>query len=256
MYSGTTLTPFSGRILGGHQKLDRVARSHLKKILDDDSIFPKSKKILHFEGRKGPDAIKRKSPSVDEPWHYYSPFEKEDSELIELINDHYKKLVKEVKKKNEERVAFEAAWLAHALTDGLTPAHHYPYEESIEKIWESNKESRTTLRSKWFPPAVSVRDRLTKSWKVWGPKGLMSMHSLFELGIATIIAPLSMKESIPTKEDLKYARKIGHSEVFKQAAKEIAVYDVRHKLGPNIAKTIALVLYLALVDAGYINQNK
>lgn len=267
MYSGTTLTPFSGRIIGAHQKLDRVARTHLKKILDDDSMFPKSSKILHFEGKKGPDAIKRKSPSVDEPWHYYSPFDDTDSQLIDLINDHYNKLVQELKSNNTEAIAFEAAWLAHALTDGLTPAHHYPYEENIEKIWGANKESRTTLKSKWFPPADSAKERLNKTWKVWGPKGLISMHSLFELGIAGIIAPLSMKESVPKPAELDKAQKDGPLEVFKDSAREIAilnmyerflkrgwstklVYDVRHRLGPNIAKTIAIVWYLAVLEAG------
>lgn len=266
MYSGTTLTPLSGRILGAHQKLDRVARNHLTKLLDDDSVFPESRKILHFEGKKGPDAIKRKSPSVDEPWHYYSPFDNNDSELLDLINDHYKKLVKELKADNKEAIAFESAWLAHAITDGMTPAHHYPYEQNIEKIWGTNKESRTTLKSKWLPPGETRKERLNKTWKVWGPKGLISVHSLFEFGIATIIAPLSMKESLPSKSELDQANRDGHLEVFKHAAREVAVldmyerfqkkgwttklvYDVRHRLGPTIAKTIAIIWYLALAEA-------
>lgn len=267
MYSGSTLTPFSGRILGAHQKLDRVARTNLKKILDNNDNFPSSRKILHFEGKKGPDAIKRKSPSKDEPWHYYSPFDNEDSQLLELIDQHYKKLVLELKSKNQERIAFEAAWLAHALTDGLTPAHHYPYEKNIEKIWGGNKESRTTLKSKWFPPADTVKERLNKTWKVWGPKGLISVHSLSELGIATLIAPISMKDSLPKQSELDNASKIGHLEVFKHAAREIAVLDmyerfikkgwspklvvdIRNKLGPTIAKTISIVWLLAIYEAG------
>lgn len=266
MYSGTTLTPFSGRILGAHQKLDRVARNNLKKLISNNGDFPTSRKILHFEGKKGPDAIKRKSPSVDEPWHYYSPFNEEDSQLLDLISDHYIKLVQELKSKNQERIAFEAAWLAHALTDGLTPAHHYPYEQNIEKIWGGNKESRTTLKSKWFPPADTVKERLDKTWKVWGPKGLISVHSLFELGIATIIAPLSMKESLPNQSELIDAQKIGLLEYFKNTAREIAildmydrfvkkgwspklVIDVRNKLGPAIAKTITISWYLAINES-------
>src|SRR5688572_21960375 len=133
MYSGTSLTRVSGRVLGAHQKFDRVARSHLDKIATNSSSFPKSARILHFEGNKGPDAIKLKSPSKDEPWHYFSPFDDDDSEIMELIVNHYHNLVKELQAGNEERSAFEAAWLAHAIVDGLTPAHHYPYEKAVEE---------------------------------------------------------------------------------------------------------------------------
>ena len=129
MYSGTTLTKFSGRVFGAHQNIDRVARRHLAKLLPDNSAFPSIRQILHFEGINGPDGIKRKSPAVDEPWHYYNPFDRADTKLIELIQSHYANLVAALKANNQERAGFEAAWLAHAIVDGLTPAHHYPYEE-------------------------------------------------------------------------------------------------------------------------------
>lgn len=272
MYSGTTLTPFSGRIVGAHQKLDRVARAQLEKMLGEDVPFPATRRILHFEGRKGPDAIKRKSPAVNEPWHYYSPFDDEDSEILELIAGHYKQLVAELKKANEERVAFEAAWLAHALADGLTPAHHYPYEKTIDELW-GDKESRDTIPKKLFPPAETARERLGKSWKVWGPKGLISAHSMFELGIASIIAPLTMSEAQPTEREMKIIQDIGVAEWFKRTAREIAildmyhryqkkgwttklVYEVRHKLGPAVVQTITLAWYSALVDSGLVKPVK
>src|SRR3954467_334624 len=122
MYSGSTMTPLSGRILGAHQKIDSVARRNLERMMPGCK-FPRSRQIMHFEGKNGPDAIKRKSPAKDEPWHYYSPFDDDDSQLIELIRDHYNELVKRLKDGNKERTAFEAAWLAHAIVDGLTPAH-------------------------------------------------------------------------------------------------------------------------------------
>jgi len=269
MYSGTTLTPISGRILGAHQKLDRVARNQLDKLLPDKNMFPSTKKILHFEGRKGPDAIKRKSPAKDEPWHYYSPFDNDDSQLIELIEDHYNQLVKELKKHNKERTAFEAAWLAHAIVDGLTPAHHYPYEEKLSEIRGEAKETRTTIKEKIIPKGDTKRDTLKKTWKVYGPKGLMSTHGLFELGIATIIAPLGMSMSPPTKQELDNSIKIGAIELFKRTAREIAVLDmyerfskrgwttklivdVRSKLAPQIARTVAIIWFLALLDANLI----
>lgn len=269
MYSGTTLTPLSGRILGAHQKLDRVARNQLERLLPDNNLFPKTRQILHFEGRKGPDAIKRKSPAKDEPWHYYSPFDNGDSQLIELIQDHYAQLIKELRKKNQERAAFEAAWLAHAIVDGLTPAHHYPYEEKLSEIRGEGKETRTTIREKVIPKGATKRETLKKSWKVYGPKGLMSTHGLFEFGIATIIAPLGMSMAAPTKQEITRAIEVGPLELFRNTAREIAVLDmyerfrkrgwstrlivdVRNKLAPTIARTVTLVWYLALIDAKVI----
>lgn len=269
MYSGTTLTKFSGRLIGTHQKFDRVARAHLEKLLPDDTVFPKSQRILHFEGKKGPDAIKRKSPAINEPWHYYSPFDDNDSEIIELIQNHYNNLVKELKVSNEERSSFEAAWLAHALVDGLTPAHHYPYEQKVEELWEGTKDERTTLGKKWFPPADTKRGRAAKTWKYLGPKGLMNTHALYEMGVATIAAPLGLGDSMPTQEKIDEAVELGAIELFKRAAREIAVldmytryqkrgwttkliYDTRNRLCPTIVQVLTLTWYLAVVDAGLV----
>ncbi len=270
MYSGTTLTKLSGRVLGTHQKVDKVARKHLSKLINDDSLFPPSRAILHFEGKNGPDAIKRKSPAQDEPWHYYSPFNNEDAQLIELINGHYSKLVKELKADNKERTAFEAAWLAHALVDGLTPAHHYPYEQELTELrGGQGLDSRKTVKEKLVMPGKTRREKVKNNWKMWGPKGLLTTHGLFELGVATLIAPLGLGDAIPTEHDLEELRQIGLIECFKHAAKEIAVldmyshyykkgwtpgfaYQVRHKLGPALVQIVTLAWYSALIDAGLI----
>lgn len=275
MYSGTTFNPWSGNVMGAHQKLDRVARKNLAKLLGEDqnTIFPKSRLIIHFEGNKGPDAIKRKSPAKNEPWHYYSPFDDNDSQIFELIETHYKQLVKELKSGNQERVAFEAAWLAHTLVDGLTPAHHYPYEQTLEELRGEGIETRTTLKKKLLINGETKREMLSNNWKVWGPKGLMTAHSMFELGVATIIAPLSMKDSVPKEHEIKEALEVGITDYFKRSAREIAVadmymryikkgwtaklvHDVRHKLGPIIARTVAIAWYLALIDAQLIKPPK
>lgn len=273
MYSGTTLTRFSGRILGAHQKIDRVAHAHLEKVIPSASIFPTSRQLLHFEGRKGPDAIKRKSPAIDEPFHFYSPFDDEDSELMDIVKSHYDQLVTELKAGNKERSAFEAAWLSHALVDGLTPAHHYPYEKEVEKLWGDSPDARSTVMLKWFPPADTTRERLHKSWKVWGSRGLISTHGLFELGAAVILAPITMSEAVPSERELKLIMEVGVKEWFKRNAREIAsldlygrfqkkgwspklVYDIRHKLGPTMVQTVCLTWYAALVDAGLVKEKK
>jgi hypothetical protein len=144
MYSGSTLTRYSGRVIGAHQKIDRVSRRHLRKLGIGNKDFPLIRKILLFEGTNGPDGIKRKSPAVDEPWHYIDPFDETDIKLISIIAEHHKNLVKELRQGNNERAAFEAAWLAHAVVDGLTPAHHYPYEkERLELSGGESVETRT-----------------------------------------------------------------------------------------------------------------
>ncbi len=272
MYSGTTFTKMSGRVLGGHQKIDRVARKHLAKIIDDNAVFPKIHNILQFEGKNGPDAIKRKSPAQDEPWHYYSPFDDEDSQLLELINDHYTKLVNELKTGNKERVAFEAAWLAHALVDGLTPAHHYPYEQKLVELRGGEGiENRTTIKDKLVMPGDNRREKVKNNWKMWGPKGLFTTHGLFEMGVATLIAPLGFGDALPSKADLDEIREIGVIEKFKRYAREIAIldmydqfykkgwtpqfaYQVRHKLGPTLVQMVTLAWYSALAEAELVKS--
>lgn len=267
MYSGTTLTKYSGRLLGAHQKIDRAARRNLDDLLASHVAFPSYSAILQFEGKNGPDAIKRKSPAVDEPWHYFSPFDDDDSQLIGLITDHYTNLVRELRAKNQERVAFEAAWLAHALVDGLTPAHHYPYEEKLEELRGEGIETRTTYKEKLVMPGETRRKQAHNNWLMWGPKGLLMAHIWFELGVAAIIKPLSFKDAQPSPEELHQAQEVGVAELFKRAAREIAVMDlysryqrhgwtpkmvrqVRKNLSPTIVKTVTIVWYCALVDAG------
>lgn len=269
MYSGTTLTRYSGRIIGAHQRIDRVSRNHLSKIIKDDSAFPNIKTILHFEGKNGPDAIKRKSPAKDEPWHYYSPFDEKDFGLLDLIDDHYKQLVRGLKKGSKERAAFEAAWLAHAIVDGLTPAHHYPYEAKLTELRGEGIETRTSVRQKIIMPGITRRDTMRKNWKMWGPKGLLTTHGLFEIGLATIIAPLRFGEAVPTRADIKKMKELGPINWFKHAAREIAILEMydnyykkgwtpklawqaRHRLAPTIVQTVTLTWYSAMKDAGVI----
>lgn len=267
MYSGLTLTRFSGHVLGAHQKIDRVARRQLTKLTDANTTFPTIRRILHFEGTNGPDAIKRKSPAKDEPWHYYSPFDDRDTGLLDIISAHYDQLVNELKTANQERAAFEAAWLAHALVDGLTPAHHFAYEQAlIELRGGKGIETRTSIKDKWIMPGPTRRQQLRNNWKAWGPRGLFIAHGMFEMGVATIIAPLTFSETLPTKRDRATIQDIGLVEWFKRTAREVAVldmynnycekgwtpklaYQVRHQLGPLMIQTITLAWYLALIDS-------
>ncbi|HEU4914485.1 MAG TPA: hypothetical protein VFT16_03735 [Candidatus Saccharimonadales bacterium] len=273
MYSGTTLTPLSGRMLGAHQKLDRLARGSLRSLLNtDDGRFPEAKAILHFEGVNGPDAIKRKSPAKDEPWHYYSPFDDADTQIIEIIGQHYDHLVKALKAQDDVRASFEAAWLAHAIVDGLTPAHHFPYEETLTELrGGAGIETRTTVKEKIILPGDTRRQQVKNNWKMWGPRGLLATHGFFEFGVAALIAPFSRKQVPIAEKDMHDLYKYGVLELFRRKAKEIDGLDmygrytnygwtprlarqVRNHLAPAIVKMVTLAWYAAAIDAGIIQK--
>lgn len=273
MYSGTTFTNFSGSIVGAHQKIDRVAYAHLRKIIPMKG-FPSLRQVLHFEGKNGPDGIKRKSPARDEPWHFYNPFDDEDTVLLEHIKRHYSELVSELKKQNTDRAAFNAAWLAHALVDGLTPAHHFPYEEKLSELrGGESKESRNTIKDKLIIPGENVPDRIKKNWAMWGKGGVLSTHVAFEMGVAVMMAPLKFPKNVPTDANLKKLNEIGFIEWFERAAREIALLDmydrfteqgwtvklarqVRNELAPVIIKTVCLAWYSAAREAGLLKGKR
>lgn len=272
MYSGSTITNHSGNWLGVHQKIDRAALRALSTHTSVDN-FPPIKQLLYFEGRNGPDGIKNKSPAQDEPWHYYDPFDPDDTELVNLIKKHHRGLVDSLKAKDLEKAAFEAAWMAHALVDGLTPAHHYPYEEELEVLRGEDKASRTTLKEKLIIKGETKRDTLKKNWKMWGAKGLMSTHGLFEAGVALTLAPNKITLGNPSKAELKRAVEIGIEEYFMQTAREIAMLDMydrfyrrgwttklaretRNKLAPKITKVVVAGWYQALHEAGMTGKPK
>jgi hypothetical protein len=273
MYSGTTLTTFSGRLVGAHQKIDRLARASLRDVAPTNKkIFPNTREILHFEGFNGPDAIKRKSPAKDEPWHYYFPFDTESQELITIISDHYDNLVQALKGSDFIRGSFEAAWLSHAVVDGLTPAHHFPYEERLVELRGGQGiKGRTSIKEKLIMPGGNAMEQIKNNWGMWGPRGLMTTHGLFEWGVAAIIVPLRTKKVALSEADIKELYECGVQELFRRKAKEIAalnMYERYQQLGwtpamarqvkryliPTIVRTVTLVWYAALIDAGLVEQ--
>ena len=266
MYSGTTLTTYSGRVLGAHQKIDRVARQHLERLLPG-SHFPKIRSILHFEGGNGPDAIKRKSPAKDEPWHYLRPFDIEDTQLLDLIEHHYRTLVVSLRKQDEVRAAFEAAWLAHAIVDGLTPAHHYPYEEKLVELMSGRSiETRLTFKEKLVMPGETHSLQVKNNWKMWGPKGLFTTHAAFEWGVSMLMAPMKLHRAIPGADHLAEFAAQPLQQWFRYQAQEVArleLYDtfyksgwtiplarrVRRQLAPQLVEAVVLAWYGATQEA-------
>jgi hypothetical protein len=265
MYSGTTIRDNSGNILGAHQKIDRVARIALEEALPDTN-FPKIRDILHFEGKNGPDGIKRKSPARDELWHYIDPLNENDTALLEMIQTHHDSLVKALRKQNQEKAAFEAAWLAHAIVDGLTPAHHFPLSDKIEELFGRPKEERTSIKEKNIIRGETHRDTIAKNWQYWGAHGVMTTHGMFEWGFAVTIAPLKLRRGFPSGNDLVRVRGEGIVPLYKEAVRHVyslKMYDrfqkrgwtrmlakqTREDLAPLIVRAVTLAWYSAAYKA-------
>jgi len=259
------MSRYSGTLLGAHQRIDRLARRNLERLLPHSS-FPRTRSILHFEGHNGPDAIKRKSPAHNEPWHYLRPFDTDDNQLIELIELHYKSLTRALKQRDSVRASFEAAWLAHAVVDGLTPAHHYPYEEKLVELADGRSiTERTSIGKKLILPGKTPSKRLKNNWRMWGPKGLFITHAGFEMGVAVILLPLKFRTP-PSAERVARFEAASLSEWFRSLAQEVArleLYDafyetgwtialakrIRRELAPLLVEAVALVWYGAAADA-------
>lgn len=263
-------------VFHAHQKIDRVAYQHLLSAVGGErpANFPTIKKILHFEGKNGPDATRLKnSAHAEQPWHFVNPFDAKDTELGQAIQYHYNEFTDALRTGNQARAAFEAAWLAHALVDGLTPAHHYPYEAALEDLRGEDRLSRTTIASHFVIKGKTARDSLRRSVKFVGPKGLLTTHTTFEAGVFVIMAPLKLRRAMPSAEDLAAVQKLGVAEYFQRIAREVAalgMYEqfmrtgwtprlariVRRELAPRLVLMVAAAWFAAAVDAGLLKTTK
>lgn len=259
MYSGTTFHSKSGNIAGVHQRIDRLARKMIMPHIDD-ARFPTAREILHFEGKNGPDGIKRKRPGIDEPWHFIDPHDSTDTKLLDMIDDHSYNLRQALEQNNQQRAAFEAAWLAHAITDGLTPAHHYPLEDKLETLRGEGLETRTSTRKKIMLPGKNRRHALRNNWEFWGTKGVMTSHVGFEMGVASTIAAQPFRNLALSDEVLADDRPFRH--VYTEILSNIEALDMyenyrkrgwtrklarqtREELVPMIVRMVALAWYRA-----------
>lgn len=302
MYSTTAISKnskLSGRIVGTHQRLDQAARKALAHHLPRGKYFPASKEIVHFEGIRGPDGLKRKSPGVDEPSHMLTPEPAvnpsdptdiietanaaeclEDSSpanapghehldqrsVLTLIQDHHWNLVRALKQKNDVRAAFEAAWMAHMLTDGLTPAHHYPLSQVQDELMTDKEMMRVFGQPiKGVMHGRSMLETIRNNWLYWGAGGHMSKHIAYEYGVAMIAATLPPKSFIPDikPSDLEDTNIEHIFDKSLELVKNLKMYDrfcqdgwttdlalqTKEILLPEIVKVITLGWYSAVAEA-------
>jgi hypothetical protein len=117
MYAGFLTHKHTSNFLGAHQRLDKIAYRILREHISANK-FPELKALYRFEGVDGPDGIKMKSPSQNELWHYVDPYDETDTKLTDILELQIKLLATALFERNVERAAFEAAWLATALSMG------------------------------------------------------------------------------------------------------------------------------------------
>lgn len=222
----------SGRIIGTHQKLDKIAYKILKEKLPEGVNFPDIKMILNFEGMGGPDGLKRKSPGVDEPMHFILP-ENDDGKLIKLIEDHQFNLRRALNKGDEVRAAFEAAWMAHAIVDGLTPAHHFPLEETQKELMTEEEFIKIFgIPIKGIMHGRTTAETLRNNWLYWGSDGYMSKHIAFEYGVAITLSALP-GSSVAPKISSKEFKGAEIHEAFYSSLKKVAKLDMYTKFRRN-----------------------
>lgn len=267
MYSTLTIaknSKLTGKIVGTHQLLDQSARKALAKLLPRGKYFPSQKEILHFEGMRGPDGLKRKSPGEDDPTHVFAG--DEGAALLGQIDDHYQNLVGALKSQNQVRAAFEAAWLAHKVADSLTPAHHFPLTQAKDELMTKKE----LVKVFGEPVKGLVRGRnpletMRNNWLYWGVGGYLTKHIAYEYGVALLATAMPRRRLQPhiASHDLQELnpRRLIHAAIARtEPAKTYAVFrdqgwttelafSTRDLLLPEIVKTITLIWYSAAREA-------
>jgi len=226
MNSGVVTYFTKGKVLntvGTHQKFDKTAYRLILPIIEVDK-FPTKTMILRFEGMGGPDGLKIKSRQYRAD-HLWDPINKIGS-LPVWIEVHFANLATALREGDLVKASFEAGFMAHYLTDSLTPAHH-----TSMKLMAAEYDDASKMR---------------RGWLYFGRKGLMTSHVMFEGGVSTSIAMNRLR--VKFDQDLyEKILKIGIKKVVEEESLRIAkldLYDQFIKKGwsASLAKTVKTVV--------------
>ena len=264
MYSGFITSKRIMPAVGVHQRFNMAAYRMISPYFAEGT-FPAIRQLMHFEGINGPDGLKVKSPGRHDPGHLYDP-ETGEGDIPQLIADHYRNLVAALRQQDLIRVGFDAAWMAHYICDGLTPAHHFPLDKDVAKQSEHSKRIPKRYKYTVIVPGTNLIDTLRRSWAIWGGKGLLTTHFNFEVGVAAALVGFRIKSKLD-HDKLAQARSMGLLPFFASEAKAVAsleMYEtfykygwnsvlarmVKNQLAPQITQTIAIAWLLAYLEAG------
>ncbi len=264
MYSGFITSRRIVPALGVHQRFDAAAYRLIAPYFAEET-FPSLRQLMHFEGMNGPDGLKVKSPGRHDPGHLYDP-ETGAGDIPQLITDHYRALIVGLRAQDMVRAGFEAAWMAHYICDGLTPAHHFPLDEEMATQSEHSKRIPKRYKYTVIVPGTNLVDTIRRSWAVWGGKGLLTTHLNFEFGVAAALVGYRINVTLDHSQ-LAKARSMGFLPFFEDEAKSVAalqMYEdfyatgwnaelartVKNRLAPQITQVIAIAWLLAYLEAG------
>ena len=76
--------------------------------------------------------------------------------------------------------------------------------DKIIEISGKKPEERDKIIKKMFLSGKNWRERLLNNWEYIGPKGVMSSHMLYEMGVATMITSIAAKKSQMTQPKKKF----------------------------------------------------
>ncbi|MCL2444779.1 hypothetical protein FWD07_01490 [Candidatus Saccharibacteria bacterium] len=226
MYATTTIIKHSkksGRIFGVHQRVNKLAHGQFLKLEGRRAKFPTIKEVQYFEGTNGPDGLKRKSPDQDGTDAFLEP-DNDDGRLIKQIMNHHHNLVVALRKGDMVKASFSAAWMAHDVVDGLTPAHHYPYVGKKKEMRDGRDFLKIFgIKTQGLMPGDNLFEVLKNNWLYLGPDGMFTEHALFEFGVAMVTAPTrdGVLRRMPTKEEVVDLRKVGFQEMYYRSVRKV-----------------------------------
>jgi len=171
-----------------------------------------------------------------------------------MIYDHQVNLARALKTNNVERASCEAAWMAHAIVDGLTPAHHYPLADKIEELFGMPHHERSSVKEKNIIKGHNRRDTLSKNWQYWGKRGIFMNHFMFEFGVATAILGNNFGKIVINDDDIAKLSKHGYLKTFEDIMVQIVKLGTYEEYSKNgwsreLAKTVRLELVPLIVEA-------
>lgn len=262
MFSRTILADSKTEKIATHQRLVRAASKQVKAYLPKGAKFPTAKQINYFEGKNGPDGLgTKKSKEEDIPCQFLLP-ENDDGRLVGHIRDHLHEVHEAYKKRDEIKLSFELAWLEHMIVDGLTPAHHYPFKEEVDKLSKRDRKEVDNLMKRLFLSGDGILNSIEVNWKHIGPKGVGSSHILYEAGIDFIAMSLRARQLIKpiTAEDIKKAKNGQFVDLYYKSVYKIAdmkMFDKYMKSGwttelANSTREVLLPEAVKCITLGWI----
>ena len=166
------------------------------------------------------------------------------------IDIHFKNLTQALKDGDMVKASFEAGFMAHYLTDSLTPAHH----TSLKLIKAEHENS----------------GRAKKGWLQFGRKGLMSSHVMFESGVSTVVAFNRLRvtfdqdlytqiqkrgiKTVVENESLRIAKLDLYNQFLQKGWSASLAKSVKTVVVKRIPQLISAAWLAAYVEAGFVPQ--